>query len=92
MRLSVFFALTMVGAALLPANPPDAKEDLHSDVPKVRAKAAEELGKDRDSQNIPLLRGLLKDPDRQVRAEAVAAIVNISTQDSLAPLMEATRD
>ncbi|HZS51616.1 MAG TPA: HEAT repeat domain-containing protein [Bryobacterales bacterium] len=93
MRLPVFVALAMaVSAALLTANPPDAKEDLHSDVPKVRAKAAEDLGKDRDSQNIPLLRGLLKDPDRQVRAEAVAAIVNIGTQDSLAPLMEATRD
>ncbi|MBI3694711.1 MAG: HEAT repeat domain-containing protein [Acidobacteria bacterium] len=70
----------------------DAKEDLRSDSPKRRAQAAEELGKSKDTQNLPLLRGLLKDPEREVRAEAVAAMVSIGAQQSLEPLMEAARD
>jgi HEAT repeat protein len=67
-------------------------EDLKSEDPKRRAKAAEELGKQKDTGSIEALRGLLKDPDRNVRAEAVAAIVAIGTQHSLNPLIEATRD
>jgi len=67
-------------------------EDLKSEDPKRRAKAAEELGKQKDTSSIEALRGVLKDPDRNVRAEVVAAIVAIGTQHSLGPLMEATRD
>lgn len=67
-------------------------EDLKSEDPKRRAKAAEELGKQKDAGSIEALRGVLKDPDRNVRAEAVAAIVAIGTQHSLGPLVEATRD
>ncbi len=67
-------------------------EDLKSEDPKRRAKAAEELGKGKDAGSIEALRGVLKDPDRNVRAEAVAAIVAIGTQQSLGPLREATRD
>lgn len=67
-------------------------EDLKSEDPKRRAKAAEELGKQKDAGSIEALRPLVKDPDRNVRAEAVAAIVAIGTQHSLAPLVEATRD
>ncbi|HYM10063.1 MAG TPA: HEAT repeat domain-containing protein [Bryobacterales bacterium] len=87
-RLLIFCVITSV----LFAAPPDAKEDLRSDSPKTRAKAAEELGKQHDTESIPALRALLKDPEREVRAEAVAAIVSIGTQQSLAPLIEATRD
>lgn len=71
---------------------PDAKEDLRSQSPKRRAEAAEELGDQRDAQSLPLLRPLLKDPEREVRAAAVAAIVSIGTQHSLEPLLEAVRD
>ncbi len=67
-------------------------EDLKSEDPKRRAKAAEELGKQKDTGSIEALRGLLKDPDRNVRAEAVAAMVAIGTQHSLGPLVEAARD
>ncbi len=74
-----------------PALPAQA-EDLKSEDPKRRAKAAEDLGKQNDAQAIPQLRALLKDPDAKVRAEAVAAIVAIGTQHSLDPLIEATRD
>lgn len=93
MRLSAcFFVALALGAVVAGATPPDAKEDLHSDNPKTRAKAAEDLGKKGDSQDIAALRALFKDPDRSVRAEAVAAIVSLGTQSSLEPLMEATRD
>jgi len=93
MRLPVcLFLILALCAVVLKGVPPDAKEDLRSETPKTRAKAAEELGKKRDSEDIPALRALLKDPERNVRAEAVAAIVNIGTQASLDPLMEATRD
>ena len=67
-------------------------EDLRSENPKRRAKAAEELGRQKDTRALEPLRGLLKDPDRGVRVEAVAALVAIGTQNSLGPLAEATRD
>ncbi len=92
-RTILLIFLSGLAAATAPAAaPPGAKDDLRSDNAKRRAKAAEELGKQKDSQNIPLLQGLLKDPQREVRAEAVAAIVSIGTQHSLPPLIEATRD
>lgn len=89
-RLGLFLVLLLTPVRGFAA--PDAKEDLRSDDPKRRARAAEELGKQRDAESIPVLRALLKDPDRGVRAEVVAAIVAIGTQHSLPPLMEATRD
>ena len=92
LRFGSFLLAPVFLALALTAAPPDAKEDIRSDNPKRRAQAAEELGKQKDVQNLSLLRGLLKDPDREVRAEAVAAMVSIGTQHSLGPLMEATRD
>ena len=77
-----------LGLAALPAQ----VDDLKSEDPKRRAKAAEDLGKQNDAQSLPQLRALLKDPDAGVRAEAVAAMVAIATQHSLGPLIEATRD
>jgi len=88
--------LVLHGAALLvcalAVSRANAQEDLRSENPKRRARAAEELGKQNDSQHIPRLRPLLKDSDRAVRAEAAAAIVAIGTQHSLEPLLEAARD
>jgi HEAT repeat protein len=46
----------------------------------------------RDSQAIPFLTKFLKDSSSDVRDEAVKAIVNIGTQHSLEPLVEATHD
>jgi len=69
-----------------------AQDDLGSQDPKRRARAAEQLGRQKDAQALPALRALLKDPERGVRAEAVAAMVAIGTQHSLAPLIDATRD
>lgn len=78
--------------ASLAAMPPDAVEDLRSPDPKRRARAAEEVGRLNDAVHIPALVPLLQDTDRQVRAEAVAAIVAIGTRHSLAPLAQAVRD
>ena len=44
------------------------------------------------SNAIPQLQALLKNPDLDVRIEAVKSIVDIGTQRSLDPLIEATRD
>ena len=60
--------------------------------PKVRAKAADKLGKEGTSDDIPALAELLDDPVTDVRAEAVGAILRLNTQHSLEPLMRATRD
>jgi HEAT repeat protein len=67
-------------------------DDLKSEDPRRRAKAAEALGKQNDARYIDPLRALLKDPVADVRAEATAAIVAIGTQHSLDPLIEASRD
>ena len=66
-------------------------QDPRSNEPKQRAKAARELGK-QGSQSIPQLRALLTDPILDVRLEAVKSIVEIGTQQSLDPLVQATRD
>src|SRR5689334_15173647 len=50
-----------------------------------------DLGK-KDSQAIPALAQNLDDPNREIRIEAVKAIVKIGTQASLDPLIKATHD
>lgn len=81
-RLIVLAALVCAAAAA---------QDLNSPDPKQRAKAARELGKS-GSEVIAQLTPLLKDPVNDVRIEAVRAIVNIGTQHSIQPLVDATRD
>jgi HEAT repeat protein len=66
-------------------------QDLSNTDPKQRAKAVREFGKG-GAESIPRIRPALKDPVRDVRLEAVKAIVTIGTQHSLDPLIEATRD
>ena len=60
--------------------------------PKERARAIRDLAKTGSSTNIPDIRGYLKDPDLDVRIEAVKTIVAIGTHHSLEPLIEATSD
>ncbi len=50
-----------------------------------------ELGK-RDAQAIPSLAQYLGDPNRDIRVEAVKAIVKLDTEASLTPLVKATHD
>ncbi len=54
-------------------------------------KEVRELGKGGASA-LPKLQELLKNPDAEIRTEAVKQIVDIGTQHSLDPLIEATRD
>src|SRR5258708_24587572 len=56
-----------------------------------RPKDVRELAKG-GSNAIPQLQALLKNPDLDIRVEAVKAIVDIGTQRSLDPLIEATGD
>ena len=67
-------------------------QDLASPDAKDRGKAARELGRSGGAEAIPQLAKLLSDTSEDVRIEAVRGIVNIGTQHSLDPLMQATRD
>jgi HEAT repeat protein len=66
-------------------------QEAQTSTPKQRAKAAKDLGK-QGSQAIPELQKMLADPVADVRIEAVKSIVDIGTQYSLDPLIQATRD
>lgn len=69
-----------------------ATEPIKSPDPKVRAKAARELGRSGDAASIPLLKSALIDPDANVRREVVLALAAIHKSDSLEPLAGASRD
>ncbi len=58
---------------------------------KQRIERIRELGK-KNAQAIPALAAYLSDGDREIRLEAVKAIVKIDTADSLGPLAKATHD
>ena len=68
--------------------PAQAGDDFNSNQWILRIR---QLGK-RDASALPTLAPYLKDADRDVRVEAVKAIVKIDTTGSLDPLVEATRD
>ena len=66
-------------------------QDASGQTRKEKISSIRDWGK-RDSQAIPLIAKYLKDPDTDVREEAVKAIIKIGTQYSLDPLIEATHD
>ncbi|MCE5310346.1 MAG: HEAT repeat domain-containing protein [Acidobacteriales bacterium] len=66
-------------------------QDPQTASPKERVKQARDLGK-QGSQAIPELRKMLADRVTDVRIEAVKSIVEIGTQYSLDPLIQATKD
>jgi len=74
--LTTLFALTFISAS--------AQETL-------RPKDVRNLAK-QGSSALPRLQDLLRDPDVDIRIEAVKAITEIGTQGSLAPLIQATTD
>src|ERR1700736_2852136 len=78
LRTPAFLALLMLSCDLLPGQ-------------VTRPKDVRELAKG-GSNAIPQLQPLLKSPDLDVRVEAVKSIVDIGTQRSLDPLIEATAD
>ncbi|MEK7406315.1 MAG: HEAT repeat domain-containing protein [Acidobacteriota bacterium] len=76
-----FAAASLLALAQDPKSP-DARQ---------RARAARDL-RQQGSQAMPALQSLLADPVVEVRVEAVKSIVEIGTQHSLDPLVQATRD
>src|ERR1017187_1297125 len=58
----------------------------------VRAKAAEDLGKQGDRSTIPALAEALKPPSSRVRREVVLALAQFHQPDVLPPLEQATQD
>lgn len=60
--------------------------------PKERIRYVRDVARSGGSESIPKLEPYLSDPDREVRLEAVKAIVSIGTQHSIDPLIRATRD
>lgn len=95
MQCGKYLCLFAAGFALLaqapPAQAPPAQAPPAPDPPKQRAKAVRELGQG-GSEAIPRIAPYLSDPDVDVRREAVKAIVEIGTQRSLDPLIQATAD
>lgn len=67
-----------------------AQDDVYQ-TKKQKISSIRDAGK-RDSQAIPFLAKFLKDSNVDVRDETVKAIVNIGTQYSLEPLIQATHD
>ncbi len=88
MRLLTAAIAALAGLALLA---PGYAQDPNSDNPKDRIKAAKNL-REQGSAAIPTLEKLLSDPDTKVRREAAGSLVEIGTQHSLDPLVQATRD
>ncbi|MSV28825.1 MAG: HEAT repeat domain-containing protein [Bryobacterales bacterium] len=79
LRVSLLFAAVSLFAA-----PQNSDGNL-------RPKDVREIAKE-GSAAMPKLRALLKNPELEIRIEAVKAIVQTGTQHSLDPLIEATRD
>ena len=77
---------------LLSSIAPAQFQDLSHQDPKKRMRAAEKIGRLKNSDHIPTLEELLTDPVAEVRAKAVEAIVSIGSQQSLPPLLKAARD
>lgn len=82
-------ALALLMATL--AVPATRAQDLNSDTVKERQKAVNELAK-QGASALPQLAPVLQDVDRAVRQDAVKAIAEIGTQDSIPLLIQATRD
>ncbi|HEX7362359.1 MAG TPA: HEAT repeat domain-containing protein [Bryobacteraceae bacterium] len=85
-----FRSTTALVCALLFAFTASAQKN-DSATPKQRISLIRSLG-NKGPQAIPVIERYLRDPDSQVRVEAVKAIVKLDTPASLTPLIEATRD
>jgi HEAT repeat protein len=87
-----FVAVVLTLLTLAPTAAWAQVEGLSQPEPKQRIRAAKQLADTKEARFIPELAKLLKDPVLDVRMEAVSSIIQIGTQDSLPPLMTATRD
>ncbi len=67
-------------------------EDLKNPNPKIRAKAAREIGQTGDPSAVPALISALSDPSAKVRQQVVVALASIRVPQSLQGLIQATSD
>ena len=68
------------------------EEDLKNPNPKIRAKAAKEIGDTGDPSAVPALIAALNDPSAKVRRQVVVALSSIRVVQSLTGLVQATSD
>ena len=87
----MFFSLSRLGAGVVVACLLLLGQSEDGFSPKQRIARIRDLGK-RGADAIPALAEYLSDRDRDIRAEAVRAIVKIDGEASLTPLIKATRD
>jgi HEAT repeat protein len=67
-------------------------EDLRNPKPKIRAKAAREIGETGDPAAVPALISALNDSSVRVRKQVVVALASIRVKQSLQGLIQATSD
>ncbi|NOX54375.1 MAG: HEAT repeat domain-containing protein, partial [Planctomycetes bacterium] len=88
--------VTLIGIAACAADTGPAwrriAEDLQSEVPRVRAVAANRLGELRAKQALPVLIDALSDRSPQVRSEAARALGRIRDPRAVEPLIRALKD
>lgn len=69
-----------------------AGKELQDPDPKVREKAAKELGQEDNAANVPILATAVQDKDEKVRMTVVKSLIRLGTPASLAPLSKAVQD
>ena len=67
-------------------------EDLRNPQPKIRARAAREIGQTGDPSAVPALIAALNDSSVKVRKQVVVALASIRVKQSLQGLIQATSD
>jgi len=70
----------------------DAQNQLQDPDPKVREKAAKELGQEDNPANVTALAAAIEDKDEKVRMAVVKSLIRLGSPASLAPLSKAVQD
>lgn len=89
-RLTLFFVFAFLTFAQSPASKPDQPQQNPADA-RQRARAVRDLASKGDDA-IPQIAGYVRDPDTEVRLEAVKALDNIGGPKTVDPLVIAARD
>ncbi len=90
--LGCFLILTLLTFPGLAAISPQLREEIKSPDEKVRAEAAEKLGKSEDAEAVPVLAAALGDASEKVRRKIVIALDRIRLPATFTPLIRATTD
>lgn len=85
-------ALTPLPAASARQASSSGVEDLKNPNPKIRARAAKEIGETGGPAEVPALISALSDPSAKVREQVVVALASIRSPQSLQGLIRATTD